>query len=103
MRNLTWRPCTLDTQVGSINCIIEKRTYDDFITALEYSKRTCKSIYLMEPMKINPELVESVLKFIVEGEHEWPRDGTILIFLPGLQEIQAVHEALCDSTMFGPR
>ncbi|TMW48422.1 hypothetical protein DOY81_006512 [Sarcophaga bullata] len=69
----------------------------------DYSKKTCKSIYLMEPMKINPELIESVLKYIVEGEHEWPREGTILIFLPGLQEIQAVHEALSDSSMFGPR
>lgn len=54
-------------------------------------------------MKVNPELIESVLKFIAEGEHDWPREGTILIFLPGLQEIQAVHDALCDSNMFGPR
>ncbi|XP_075156845.1 putative ATP-dependent RNA helicase DHX57 [Haematobia irritans] len=69
----------------------------------DYSKKTCKSIYLMEPMKINPELIESVLKYIVEGDHEWPREGTILIFLPGLQEIQSVHDALCDSNMFGPR
>ncbi|XP_065363146.1 putative ATP-dependent RNA helicase DHX57 [Calliphora vicina] len=69
----------------------------------DYSKKTCKSIYLMEPMKVNPELIESVLKYLVEGEHNWPREGTILIFLPGLQEIQSVHEALCDSAMFGPR
>ncbi|KAM7349281.1 putative ATP-dependent RNA helicase DHX57 [Cochliomyia hominivorax] len=69
----------------------------------DYSKKTCKSIYLMEPMKVNPDLIESVLKYIVEGEHDWPREGTILIFLPGLQEIQTVHEALLDSNMFGPR
>lgn len=54
-------------------------------------------------MKVNPELIESVLKYVVEGEHNWPREGTILIFLPGLQEIQTVHEALLDSAMFGPR
>ncbi|XP_017470860.1 PREDICTED: putative ATP-dependent RNA helicase DHX57 [Rhagoletis zephyria] len=69
----------------------------------DYSKKTCKSIYLMEPMKINPELVESVLKYIVEGEHNWPKEGTILVFLPGLQEIQTVHEALADSALFGNR
>ncbi|XP_004523655.1 putative ATP-dependent RNA helicase DHX57 [Ceratitis capitata] len=69
----------------------------------DYSKKTCKSIYLMEPMKINPELVESVLKYIVEGEHNWPKEGTILLFLPGLQEIQTIHEALKDSTLFGSR
>lgn len=57
----------------------------------------------MEPMKVNTELIESVLKYIVEGDHSWPREGTILIFLPGLQEIQSVHEALCDSSMFGQR
>ncbi|EDW62832.1 putative ATP-dependent RNA helicase DHX57 [Drosophila virilis] len=69
----------------------------------DYRKTTCKSIYLMEPMMINPELIESVLKHIVEGEHEWPREGSILIFLPGFQEIQTVHNALLDSAMFAPR
>lgn len=57
----------------------------------------------MEPMKVNPELIESVLTYVVEGDHDWPKEGTILIFLPGLQEIQSVHEALCDSSKFGPR
>ncbi|EDW27556.1 GL20210 [Drosophila persimilis] len=69
----------------------------------EYSKTTCKSIYLMEPMTINPELIESVLKYIVEGAHEWPRTGTILIFLPGMHEIQTVHDALLDHSLFSPR
>lgn len=54
-------------------------------------------------MKINPELVESVLSYIVEGEHDWPKEGTILVFLPGLQEIQTVHETLSDSALFGSR
>ncbi|KAH8419691.1 hypothetical protein KR009_001107 [Drosophila setifemur] len=69
----------------------------------EFSKPTCKSIYLMEPMTINPELIESVLKYIVEGSHEWPREGTILIFLPGFGEIQTVHDALLDNALFSPR
>ncbi|XP_017146133.1 putative ATP-dependent RNA helicase DHX57 [Drosophila miranda] len=69
----------------------------------ECSKTTCKSIYLMEPMTINPELIESVLKYIVEGAHEWPRTGTILIFLPGMHEIQTVHDALLDHSLFSPR
>ncbi|XP_016923089.2 putative ATP-dependent RNA helicase DHX57 [Drosophila suzukii] len=69
----------------------------------EYSKPTCKSIYLMEPMTINPELIESVLKYIVEGSHDWPREGTILIFLPGFGEIQTVHDSLMDNALFSPR
>ncbi|EDV46119.1 putative ATP-dependent RNA helicase DHX57 [Drosophila erecta] len=69
----------------------------------EYSKPTCKSIYLMEPMTINPELIESVLKYIVDGSHDWPREGTILIFLPGFGEIQTVHDSLLDNALFSPR
>lgn len=30
----------------------------------EVSKATCKSIYLMDPFKINPELIESVLRWV---------------------------------------
>lgn len=56
----------------------------------------------MEPMMINPDLIESVLRYIVEGDHNWPREGSILIFLPGFQEIQAVLNALQDSAL-GPR
>ncbi|XP_067625766.1 putative ATP-dependent RNA helicase DHX57 isoform X2 [Eurosta solidaginis] len=56
-----------------------------------------------EPMKINPELAESVLKYIVEGGNVWPKEGTIVVFVPGLREIQAIHEALGDSVLFGKR
>ncbi|XP_068159676.1 putative ATP-dependent RNA helicase DHX57 [Drosophila tropicalis] len=69
----------------------------------DFSKTTCRSIYQMEPMMINPDLIESVLTYIVEGSHEWPREGTILIFLPGFQEIQTVHDSLLDHSIFSPR
>uniref|UniRef100_A0A1B0GJV8 RNA helicase n=1 Tax=Lutzomyia longipalpis TaxID=7200 RepID=A0A1B0GJV8_LUTLO len=54
-------------------------------------------------LKINPELIESVLVHIVKGEHNWPREGTILIFLPGFAEIQSVHNCLTDNALFSPR
>lgn len=57
----------------------------------------------MDPMKINPELIEAVLRYIVEGDHHWPKEGAIVIFLPGLAEIQSIHDALNDSQIFGPR
>ena len=57
----------------------------------------------MDPLKINPDLIETVLTYIVEGEHSWPREGTILIFLPGLAEIQTIHDSLNDSPLFSPR
>ncbi|XP_070503518.1 putative ATP-dependent RNA helicase DHX57 [Chironomus tepperi] len=69
-----------------------------------YSKTTCKSLFMMDHFKINPELIESVLNYIIECDNkDWPRDGSILIFLPGLGEIQSVYDALMDSKNFGPR
>ncbi|XP_055695529.1 putative ATP-dependent RNA helicase DHX57 [Lutzomyia longipalpis] len=68
-----------------------------------FSKRTCNTMFLMDPLKINPELIESVLVHIVKGEHNWPREGTILIFLPGFAEIQSVHNCLTDNALFSPR
>lgn len=57
----------------------------------------------MDPMRINPELIESILNYIVEGEHKWPKQGTILIFLPGFQEIQTIYDTLMESIAFGPK
>ena len=58
----------------------------------------------MDQFKINPELVESVLNYIVECNDEgWPKEGSILIFLPGLAEINMIYNSLMDSKTFGPR
>lgn len=74
-----------------------------FARYADYSRATCKTLFLADPMRINPELVEAVLRYIVAGEHDWPREGTILIFLPGLAEIQTLHDALNDSSVFSSR
>lgn len=78
---------------------------DVYARYADYSRATCKTLYLTDPMKINPELVEAVLRYIVDGgsEHDWPSEGSILIFLPGLAEIQSIHDSLCDSSVFSPR
>lgn len=71
---------------------------------IEFSKTCCKTLFLMDPLKINPELIECVLTYIVDSnDHDWPHEGTILVFLPGLAEIQTVYDTLMDSKMFGPR
>lgn len=57
----------------------------------------------MDPLRINPELIESILHYIDDGGHKWPHEGSILIFLPGLAEIQTIHDALCDNAVFSPR
>lgn len=69
-----------------------------------FSRAVCKSLFLMDPMKINPELIEAVLRYIVDVDvSKWPNEGSILIFLPGFAEIQLVHDALNDSSVFSPR
>lgn len=69
-----------------------------------YSRSVCKSIFLMNPMKINPEMIEAILRYIVDVESsKWPDEGSILVFLPGFAEIQLVHDTLNDSSVFSPR
>lgn len=57
----------------------------------------------MDPLRINPELIEFILHYIDDGDHRWPHEGSILIFLPGLTEIQTIHDALSDNSVFSPR
>lgn len=69
----------------------------------DYTKTVCKTLFQMDPKKINPELIETVLRHIVDEATDWPQEGSILIFLPGLAEIQGIHETLCESTVFSPQ
>lgn len=70
----------------------------------DYSRAVCKSLFLMDPFKINTELVEAILRYIVDVDASgWPAEGAILIFLPGLAEIQMMHDTLSDSSVFSPR
>uniref|UniRef100_A0A6B2E9L8 RNA helicase n=1 Tax=Phlebotomus kandelakii TaxID=1109342 RepID=A0A6B2E9L8_9DIPT len=79
------------------------RLADLYARYKDFSKRTCNTMFLLDPLKVNPDLIESVLVHIVKGDHNWPREGTILIFLPGLAEIQTVHNYLSDNALFSPR
>lgn len=61
---------------------------------VEYNNQTCKNIFLMDPEKINYELIETVLLWIAFGEHQYPKTGTILVFLPGFAEITVMYDQL---------
>ncbi|KAK9870829.1 hypothetical protein WA026_009793 [Henosepilachna vigintioctopunctata] len=67
-----------------------------------YSELTCKNIFLMDPEKINNDLIEHVLTWIV-SDHDFPDKGTILIFLPGIAEITNLYDQLKDHPVFGLR
>ncbi|KAG8228278.1 hypothetical protein J437_LFUL006246 [Ladona fulva] len=69
----------------------------------DYSKHVRKTMVLMDPEKINYDLIESVLVWIVSGNHNYPKDGSILIFLPGMAEITTLHELLNENPVLTPR
>ncbi|KAJ6635028.1 putative ATP-dependent RNA helicase DHX57 [Pseudolycoriella hygida] len=98
------------SDVIAANCAPPKSIRDEnlsmadlFARYSDCSKATCKTLFLMDPLRINPELIESILQYIVDGDHKWPRVGSIVIFLPGLAEIQTIHDALSDNATFSPR
>ncbi|XP_075232793.1 putative ATP-dependent RNA helicase DHX57 [Lycorma delicatula] len=68
----------------------------------ENSKQTCKNLYMMDHEKINYELIETILMWLTHGTHDFPKTGSILIFLPGLQEIITLHDRLKDTATFNP-
>ncbi|XP_069688827.1 putative ATP-dependent RNA helicase DHX57 [Periplaneta americana] len=95
---------------GSLTIISNPATRDEHLTITQlyhrykdYNKLTCKNLYLMDPEKINYDLIETVLTWIVAGEHNFPRKGAILVFLPGMAEISSLHDQLMDHPVLTPR
>ncbi|KAK7487044.1 hypothetical protein BaRGS_00021714, partial [Batillaria attramentaria] len=67
------------------------------------SKRTIRTMALMDLEKINYDLILLLLEWIVSGDHSHPKEGGILIFLPGFAEIQTMLDTLLSSSEFGHR
>uniref|UniRef100_A0AAR2IMG4 Putative ATP-dependent RNA helicase DHX57 n=1 Tax=Pygocentrus nattereri TaxID=42514 RepID=A0AAR2IMG4_PYGNA len=67
-----------------------------------YSKSVVKTLAAMDLDKINMDLLESVLEWIVDGDHSFP-PGAVLVFLPGLAEIKQLYEQLQSNRMFNNR
>ncbi|KAM3853474.1 putative ATP-dependent RNA helicase DHX57 isoform 1-T2 [Vipera latastei] len=66
------------------------------------SKSVIKTMANMDLDKVNLELIEALLEWIVSGKHLYP-PGAVLIFLPGLAEIQALYNRLQSNAMFNNR
>uniref|UniRef100_A0A8C5HMS3 Putative ATP-dependent RNA helicase DHX57 n=1 Tax=Gouania willdenowi TaxID=441366 RepID=A0A8C5HMS3_GOUWI len=58
-----------------------------------------KTIAAMDLDKINMDLVERLLEWIVDGNHKYP-PGAVLVFMPGMAEIRMLYERLQSNTMF---
>ncbi|XP_059516026.1 putative ATP-dependent RNA helicase DHX57 [Myotis daubentonii] len=66
------------------------------------SKSVIKTMSIMDFEKVNLELIEALLEWIVEGKHSYP-PGAILVFLPGLAEIKMLYEQLQSNSLFNNR
>jgi ATP-dependent RNA helicase DHX29 len=73
-----------------------------------YSAPTLKSLGRVDEAVVNFDLLEDLLRHIVEAEAEqvaagepgWRADGAVLVFLPGLGEIRGVLERLRGGRFF---
>ncbi|XP_033106409.1 putative ATP-dependent RNA helicase DHX57 isoform X2 [Anneissia japonica] len=68
----------------------------------DYTKSTIKSLSILDHDKINYDLIEGLISWIVAGEHEFPKEGAILVFLPGLAEITMLFDRL-KASMSSPK
>ncbi|XP_072360427.1 putative ATP-dependent RNA helicase DHX57 [Scyliorhinus torazame] len=66
------------------------------------SKSVLKTMASMDMDKVNLDLIEALLEWIVDGKHNYP-PGAVLIFLPGLAEIKLLYEQLQSNPFFNNR
>ena len=65
----------------------------------DWSERTANTLALMDWEKINYDLVEAMVVFVADGgtrDCPLPNEGSILVFLPGMQEIMTLHDNLAS-------
>lgn len=60
----------------------------------DLDSRVVSLLSSMDHTKINYDLIEILVVWILTGDHDYPRRGSILIFLPGIAEISTLFEKL---------
>ncbi|XP_049640202.1 putative ATP-dependent RNA helicase DHX57 [Suncus etruscus] len=63
------------------------------------SKSVIRTMSILDFEKVNLELIEALLEWIVSGKHSYSM-GAILVFLPGLAEIKTLYEQLQANALF---
>lgn len=69
----------------------------------KYSARTQHAILYMNPNKINLDLILELLVFLDRSTQYRNVDGAVLIFLPGLADIQQLYDLLSTDKRFNDR
>ncbi|KAM6433419.1 putative ATP-dependent RNA helicase DHX57 [Rhynochetos jubatus] len=81
----------------------QKLTLKQLLTRYKgVNKAVLKTMSVMDLDKVNLELIEALLEWIVAGRHSYP-PGAVLIFLPGLAEIKMLYEQLQSNALFNNR
>ncbi|KFP59037.1 Putative ATP-dependent RNA helicase DHX57, partial [Cathartes aura] len=81
----------------------QKLTLKQLLTRYKgVNKTVLKTMSVMDLDKVNLELIEALLEWIVAGRHSYP-PGAVLIFLPGLAEIKMLYEQLQSNALFNNR
>ncbi|KFP26249.1 Putative ATP-dependent RNA helicase DHX57, partial [Colius striatus] len=81
----------------------QKLTLKQLLTRYKgVNKTVLKTMAAMDLDKVNLELIEALLEWIVAGSHSYP-PGAVLVFLPGLAEIKMLYEQLQTNALFNNR
>lgn len=87
-----WEQLGIELQTADVEATMNSRPRDNVLDENlslsqlmaryeDYSSKTYKNLYVMDYDAINYELIEKTLEWIVEGDHDYPRSGTILVSL----------------------
>ncbi|XP_044284690.1 putative ATP-dependent RNA helicase DHX57 isoform X2 [Varanus komodoensis] len=81
----------------------QQLTFQQLLTRYKgISKSVLKTMATMDLDKVNLELIEALLEWIVSGKHSYP-PGAVLIFLPGMAEIKTLYKQLQSNALFNNR
>eukprot|EP00092_Neocalanus_flemingeri_P073805 GFUD01091162.1.p1 GENE.GFUD01091162.1~~GFUD01091162.1.p1 ORF type:complete len:1281 (+),score=425.03 GFUD01091162.1:331-4173(+) len=72
----------------------------------DWSEQTARTLALMNWDKINYDLVEAMVVFIADGgtrDCPDPTTGSLLVFLPGMQEIMTLYDQLSSHPRLGTK
>ncbi|KAM9328858.1 ATP-dependent RNA helicase DHX29 isoform 1-T1 [Gastrophryne carolinensis] len=69
----------------------------------KFSARTCHAVLYMNPNKINLDLILELLVFLDQSPQFRNVEGAVLIFLPGLADIQQLFDLLSTDKRFHDR
>ncbi|XP_053978482.1 putative ATP-dependent RNA helicase DHX57 [Hylaeus volcanicus] len=109
-----WEQLQIDLETaeveGASGAVVKESIQDENLTLTQivsryhgYDRQTQKNLYVMDHEKINFELIEAILEWIILGEHDYPNTGSILVFLPGFAEIITLKNQLNGNAHLSPK